>query len=121
MRSPSKASFLGAATLLFVLCTGSISSVFARVPLVRRQSNVESQLVQALPGAVDGPEMGNNILSEQVVADTYLVCCTRKESLIEKTLSTCEEGMSFSLNLHLSLPRYVFVREKSEEKGTEPH
>lgn len=139
MRSPSKASFLGTVALLFLLFTGSISSVFARVPFVRRQSNVESQWAQALPGVVDGPEMGNNILNEQVMADTYPVCCTRKESLIEKTLSICEEGMSFYLNLqvifspfplkplyntfytYLFLPRYVSVREKSEEKGKEFH
>lgn len=102
MRSPSKASFLGTMiAILFLLCTGSISSVFARVPLVRRQSNVESQWAQALPGGVvvvDGPEMGNNILNEQVLADTYPVCCTRQESLIEKAITICEKGMSLSFN-----------------------
>lgn len=109
MRSPSKPSFLGtvvALLLVFLLCTGSISSVFARVPLVRRQSNngVETQwAAHTLPGVVDGPgpgpgpEMGNdnnNILNnnEQVLADTIPVCCTLKEPLIEKTSTICEQG-----------------------------
>lgn len=35
----------------------------------------------------------------KVVVDTYSVCCTRIESLIEKTVSICEKGMFFSLNL----------------------
>lgn len=102
MRSPSKASFLGTMiAILFLLCTGSISSVFARVPLVRRKSNVESQWAQALPGGVvvvDGPEMGNNILNEQVLADTYPVCCTLQETLIETAITICEKGMSLSFN-----------------------
>lgn len=145
MRSPSKASFLGTMiTILFLLCTGSISSVFARVPLVRRQSNVESQWAQALPGGVvvvDGPEMGNNILNEQVLADTYPVCCTRQESLIEKAITICEKGMSLSFNFtgyyyfflplssqtpstfytYLFLPRYVICNgEKVKRKDQLP-
>lgn len=64
MRSPSKASFLGTVALLSLLCTSTIYSVFARVPLVGCQSNVDSYWVQALPGVVDGPELLNNILNE---------------------------------------------------------
>lgn len=134
MRSPSKAAFLRTVALVFLLCI--ISSVFARAPLVRRQSTVESQWDQGLPAVADGPKMKNNILNEQVVADPYRVCCTRKETLIAKVFSVCEDGMSFYLNFdffffffsnpstHLYLPipsSYVFVREKSEEKGREPH
>lgn len=101
MRSPSKPSFLwtvDALLLVFLLCTGSISSVFARIPLVRPRSdnNVEAQwAAQTLPGVVDGPglgpEMGNNN-NEQVLPDTVPVCCTLKESLIEKTSTICEQG-----------------------------
>lgn len=103
MRPPPKLSFLGTVALLFLLCQGSISYVFARVPLVRRQSNVEGQGAQAFPGVSDDPldPLGNNILNEQVVADTYPVCCEQKESLIEKTTTICERGMSFSLNLQV--------------------
>lgn len=103
MRPPPKFPFLGTVALLFLLCTGSISSVFARILLVRRQSNVESQWAQAFPGVGDSPlgPLGNNVLNEQVVAVTYPVCCTVKESLIEKSSSVCERGMSFSLNLQV--------------------
>lgn len=103
MRPPPKLPFLGTVALLFLLCTGSISSVFARVLLVRRQSNVESQWAQAFPGVGDSPlgPLSNNVLGEQVVADTYPVCCTVKESLIEKSSTVCERGMSFSLNLQV--------------------
>lgn len=135
MRSPSKSNpfFLRPVALLFLLWT--FSSVFARVPLVRRQSNVESQWLQAFPGVVDdGPKMmGNNLSNEQVVADTYPVCCTQKEYLIEKTFSTCEGGMSFFLNLILiifllfffSNPHsfllylYLYGRKVKRKKGTE--
>lgn len=137
MRYSSKASFLRAVALLFLLCT--LSSVFARVPLVRRQSNVESLWALDLPGGVDGTEMENNKMNEQVVADKYPVCCQQIESLIDRTYLNCEGGMSFSLQftnliffsfssqtllpiyLHLSIPSSLCILygERKEQNPTE--
>lgn len=95
MCSPARAFFLGTIALFFHFCT--FPSVLALVPMVRRQLNVESQWAQALPGVIDGPEMETGGGIVEVVADINLVCCTVIESVIEKTSTLCEGGMSFPL------------------------
>ena len=130
MRSPSKAVFLRTVALVFLLCT--FSSVFARVPLVRRQSIVESQWDQDSPAVADGPRRKNNILNEQVVAGPYRVCCSRNEPLIVKAFSVCEDGMIliifflFSsqtllpIYTYLFLPRMYLYGRKVKRKGENP-
>lgn len=92
MCSPARAFFLGTMALFFHFY--AFPSVIALVPLVRRQSNFESQWAQALPGVIDGFEVETGGGNGEVVADANLVCCTLRESLIEKTSSVCEGGVS---------------------------
>lgn len=107
MCSPARSFFLGTIALFFHFCT--FPSVLAPVPLVQRQLNLESQRALDLPGVIDGPEIENGGGNEQVLADTNLVCCTVTESLIEKTSTTCEGGMSFPcLSLFLFSPTFLW-------------
>lgn len=105
--SPARAFILGTIALYFHFCT--FSSALAFIPLVRRQSNIESQWAQTLPAVIDGPKEESGRGNDEVVAGTNMMCCTTKEIFLEKPSTTCERGVSslyfdlFSIFSHFPL------------------